>query len=126
MSEHLEEIPMTQDRRRFQRYPASDRALVAEAGGESGLPFHLIDISEGGMAFRYFNTSRLPLDGSHLDIYMETELCVSRLPVKVVSDRPLTGDYFPKRRCGVRFGTLTSAQQIELEQFISRQSRRAM
>ncbi|MEW6290109.1 MAG: PilZ domain-containing protein [Thermodesulfobacteriota bacterium] len=110
---------MAGKRRRHPRFSAHERALVAVSGDDSGLPYHLIDISEGGMAFRYLGETPLSLTGSRMDIYLDECLHVGRLPVTVVADRQLPGkDFIPKRRCSVRFGKLTPAQQLQLQTFI--------
>lgn len=111
------------ERRRQPRFSAHERALVAVSGDDFGLPYHLLDISEGGMAFRYLNQSRLPLTDSQMDIYLEENLQVGRLPVTVVADRQLADGFIPKRRCCVRFGMLTPAQQLQLQAFIRRHSK---
>lgn len=118
MRDAAEKKTAASERRRQPRFPAHERALVAVSGDDFGLPYHLIDISEGGMAFRYLNQSPLPLTDSQMDIYLEENLQVGRLPVTVVADRQLAGGFIAKRRCCVRFGKLTPAQQIQLRAFI--------
>ena len=82
------------------------------------LPCHLIDISEGGLAFRYLDNSPLPLHDSRMDIYLNEELKVSQLPVTVVADRYIEGDFIPKRRCCVCFSNLTPVQRTQIQSFI--------
>lgn len=118
MKEDMESKTLATERRCHPRYSAPERALVAVTGDDFALPYHLIDISEGGMAFRYLNEDPLPLTDSRMDIYFNEDLHVGRLPVRVVADRQLPGDSIPKRRCSMRFGTLTPAQQIQLQAFI--------
>jgi c-di-GMP-binding flagellar brake protein YcgR len=123
MKDDMERKTAATERRRQPRFPAHERALVAVSGDEFALPYHLIEISEGGMAFRYLNQSPLPLTDSQMDIYLDENLQVGRLPVTVVADRQLAGGFIPKRRCCVRFGTLTPAQQLQLQAFIRRHSK---
>ncbi|MCJ7603789.1 MAG: PilZ domain-containing protein [Desulfobulbaceae bacterium] len=111
------------ERRRQPRFSAHERALVAVSGDDFGLPYHLLDISEGGMAFRYLNQNPLPLTDSQMDIYLDANLQVGRLPVTVVDDMQLAGGFIAKRRCCVRFGKLTQAQQLQLQAFIRRHSK---
>jgi len=105
------------DRRLHPRFPARERALVAVSGDDFGLPYNLIDISEGGMAFLYMGNRPLIMNDIRMDIYMDEDLDVGRLPVTVVADRQLPGGVIPKRRCSVRFGQLTTAQQLQLKAF---------
>jgi c-di-GMP-binding flagellar brake protein YcgR len=118
MENALEGKTLETERRRHPRFTARERTLVEVTGDEFGLPYHLVDISEGGMSFRYLNASPLPLTGSQMDIYQDAELYVGRLPVTVVADRQLADDTLPKRHCCVRFEKLTQAQQIQLKVFI--------
>ncbi len=106
------------ERRYHPRFPVQERASATVTGDDIGLPYHLVDISEGGMAFRYLNTTPLPLTNSQMDIYLDEDLYIGRVPVTVVDDRPVAGNSIPTRHCGVRFGTLTPAQQIQIQTFI--------
>jgi len=45
------------ERRSHQRFGAMNRALVVVS--DNGLPFHIIDISLGGLAFRYIGKDQL-------------------------------------------------------------------
>ncbi|MBU4319006.1 MAG: PilZ domain-containing protein [Proteobacteria bacterium] len=118
MKEDIEEKTGIRERRHHPRFPAMDRALVAVAGDEFSLPYHLMDISQGGMAFRYLNKSPMDLTGNRMDLYLEKDLHVGRLPVTVKADLPLPGDVIPRRRCSVAFGEMTPAQEIQLQAFI--------
>ena len=106
------------ERRRYPRFNAPERALVAVNGDDYGLPYHLIDISEGGMAFRYLNENPLAFTDSQMDIYINRDLYVGRLPATVVADFKSAGGLISRRRCCVQFGTLTPAQQTQLQAFI--------
>lgn len=118
MIDAVEKKTLAPERRLHPRFAARERTLVEVSGDEIGLPYHLVDISEGGMAFRYLNASPLPLTGSQMDIYLDEDLYIGRMPVTVVDDRQLAGDFIPERHCCVRFGKLTPAQQIQLQTFI--------
>lgn len=123
MKNAIEKRTLATERRLHPRFSARERASVAVTGDDFGLPYHLIDISEGGMAFSYLNKSPLPLNDSRMDIYLDEELYIGRLPVAVVDDRQLASDFIPTRHCGVRFGKLTPAQQIQLQSFIRCQAK---
>lgn len=107
------------ERRLLPRFSVQNRAFVEVSGDESGLPYHMIDISEGGMAFRYLNLNPLNLTGSQMDIYLDKDLYVGRLPVTVVADQKwMLDDSLSKRHCSVSFGNLTPVQQKQLQAFI--------
>ncbi len=118
MQDAIERKRLVTERRLHPRFSTRERASVAVTGDDFSLPYHLIDISEGGMAFRYLNERPLPLTDSQMDIYLGKELFVGRLPVTVVDDRQLADNFIAKRHCGVRFGKLTPVQQIQLQAFI--------
>lgn len=118
MSANTEPRTLATERRSQPRFQAQERALVAVTRDYFCLPYHLIDVSEGGMAFRYLDEIPLPMTDSQMDIYLDEDLYVGRLPVTVVADQQLADDYIPKRRCSVRFGLLTPAQRLQLQAFI--------
>ncbi|SPD74963.1 putative Type IV pilus assembly PilZ [uncultured Desulfobacterium sp.] len=118
MSRDTEQNTPTTERRLHPRFPALEQALVAVAGDDLSLPYHLINISEGGMAFRYLNEKPLPLADSRMDVYLDRDLYVGRMPIEVMADQLLADSLISERRCGVRFGKLTQAQQLQLEAFI--------
>ncbi len=107
------------ERRLLPRFSVQDRALVEVSGEKSGLPYQMIDISEGGMAFRYMNINPLTLTGSQMDIYLDKDLYVGRLPVTVVADQKwMMDDSLSRRHCSVRFDKLTPVQHTQLQAFI--------
>jgi len=108
-----------QERRLYPRVIAPQRALVAVAGDNLGLPYNMTDISEGGLSFMYLGRNPLSFTDSLVDLYLNEKLQISRLPVMVVGDRELEGYYIPKRRCSLSFGQLTDIQRLALRSFIS-------
>ncbi|OGR01084.1 MAG: hypothetical protein A2511_00475 [Deltaproteobacteria bacterium RIFOXYD12_FULL_50_9] len=118
MNNDLERRALATERRLHPRFSARERALVTLNGNDLGMPYHMIDISEGGMSFRYLNENPLSLTDQKMDLYLEDELYVGRLPVIVIDDRQVGDEFIPKRRCCVRFGKLSQAQQLQLQTFI--------
>jgi c-di-GMP-binding flagellar brake protein YcgR len=89
-----------------------------------------MDISMGGIAFRYMD-SKKPTDESRLDMFLtEGDMCLGQVPIKAVSDYEIpntvlckTVDEIPPscrtmRRCGVQFGDLTQHQRSQLQHYI--------
>lgn len=109
-----------EERRLHPRFKASDRALVAVSGDYSGLPYNLIDISMGGMAFLHLSASLLSQTLRQMDIYLNEDRQICSLPVSVVADHKLADYSRLRRRCSVRFGELTEEQRVQLQGFISR------
>jgi hypothetical protein len=117
------------DQRKRKRYQVPTNSYIF-LGSDDFVLGQIIDISMGGIAFRYMGSEKLP-DESHLDIFLtEDDLCLSKVPFKTVSDYEIpntvlckTADPIPPscrtmRRSGLQFGELTSDQQAQLEYFI--------
>ena len=106
--------------RRHQRFKAQERALVSLPLDSEDLPYHIIDICEGGLSFCYLGkkikTSKIP----PINLYYEYELIVGDLPVKEVSDYQLLDDIVPVRRKSLCFGSLSMEQHNRLSLFIER------
>jgi hypothetical protein len=83
----------------------------------------IIDISEGGLAFRYINTEDKTSGPCELDIFLsDGNFYLNKVPFKNISDVEM--DNVPSlasirtRRSGVQFGELTQSQIFDLEYFI--------
>ncbi len=114
MESRLEYSPI----REKQRFQAVDRALVLIERGPESLPYHIMDISEGGLSFRYLGQKLRRSDIKDLSLYHNHELIVDKLPVKSVSDYRLKDNLVPVRRGSVRFGSLSEEQLLKLKTFI--------
>jgi hypothetical protein len=116
----LENHSSHQPVRRYQRFKAQERALVSLPLDSEDLPYHIIDICEGGLSFRYLGkkikASKIP----PINLYYEYELIVGDLPVKEVSDYQLIDDVVPVRRKSLCFESLSMEQQNRLSLFIER------
>jgi len=104
--------------REKQRFQAVNRALVLIDRGPDSLPFHIMDISEGGLSFRYLGQKLKRNDIKDLSLYHNHELIVDKLPVKSVSDYRLRDNFVPVRRGSVHFATLSAEQLKKLRAFI--------
>ena len=106
--------------RKSQRFNAQERARVFLPLDSRELPYHIIDICEGGLSFRYLGkkikTSKIP----PINLYYEYELIVGDLPVKEVSDYQLLDDTVPVRRKSLCFKSLSIEQRNRLSSFIER------
>lgn len=116
------------EQRKHKRYQVPSGSFVALGTGDAILG-QIIDISMGGLAFRYIDTKELAhADESYLDIFMtEHNLCLIRVPFKTISEYEIANTVVCKmvdgippgcrsmRRGGVEFGELTSEQRAQLE-----------
>ncbi|OIP46641.1 MAG: hypothetical protein AUK28_06965 [Desulfobacterales bacterium CG2_30_60_27] len=108
----------TRERRRNPRFPVSSGLFAVDF--QMG---QIIDISMGGLAFRYVERRQRKPDGEGVGIiFDEEDLCFDRIPVQTVSDVILSHageDKTPTvRRCGVRFLDLSYTQKSLLQNFI--------
>ena len=110
------------ERRKYTRFRAKDGALI-ELRSYRGKLGEIIDISKGGLAFRYIDIGDRPKGSFEVDIFLkEKGFRLEKVPAKTVSDLETT-KYFPysstkTRRQGVQFGDLTRNQISKLEHFI--------
>jgi len=115
------------ERRKYTRFRARDGALI-ELRSYRGKLGEIIDISKGGLAFRYIDIGDRPKGSFEVDIFLkEAGFRLEKVPAKTVSDLKTT-KYFPyssteTRRQGIQFGELTGDQVSKLEQFIKNYTR---
>jgi len=109
-----------QPERMAPRYKAMHRALVLVTQGPEALPYHIIDISEGGLAFRYLGQKLKRSEISKISLYHDFDLVVEDIPVKPVSDYRLRDNLVPVRRGSLCFDSLEPEQQSQLERFIEK------
>jgi hypothetical protein len=116
------------EQRRYKRYEVPTGSFVA-LGPQNSILGQIMDISMGGLAFRYMD-SKKPIDESYLDIFLtERDFCLGKVPVKAVSNYEIDNTvtcklvegvyrYTAMRRSSVQFGELTHHQMSQLEHFI--------
>ena len=116
----MEGQPVYQPIREHQRFKAKQRALVLFPRGEAALPYHIIDISEGGLSFRYLGKKLKRSEIVKINLYHEYDLLVDSLPVETVSDHLLRNNLVPVRRGSILFGALNSEQKGQVASFIQK------
>jgi len=83
----------------------------------------IIDISRGGLAFRYV-ASEARTNGSAVLNILTTDhrFCLEKIPAKIIRDSAMPGEFsfgsITLRHCAVQFGELTPGQKLDLEHFI--------
>ena len=100
------------------RFKALPRALVFFPQDPETLPYHIVDISDSGLSFRYLGESIKYTGIFSVSLYHEYDLVVSDLPVKDVSDIGLSDGHVPVRRGSLCFESLSFEQQNKLVTFI--------
>ena len=106
--------------REHSRLTAKQRALVLLPQREDPLPYHIIDISEGGLSFRYLGKKLKYSEIDKISLYHENELIVDSIPVGAVSDYRLRDNLVPVRRSSICFSALNNEQQRNLGAFIQK------
>jgi c-di-GMP-binding flagellar brake protein YcgR len=110
------------ERRKHKRFQVDNSAFVILGSHYEKLG-RIIDISMGGLAFRYMTAVERP-NASYLAIVLpETNFCLDEVSAKTISDFELP-DKLPAssitvRRCGVQFVNLTDNQKSQIEFFIN-------
>jgi hypothetical protein len=105
---------LTEERRQYPRYPVVTETYVVFNDSETRLG-RVIDISAGGIAFRFVGSGQPRKLGVDLDIFVANrELAVYRLPYRIrslVALADASGQTpAPARRCGVELGLMSSSQ----------------
>ena len=115
------------DRRNFLRVQVEGKADAVLSGPDFSKTVQILDVSKGGVGFRYVN-GRDPLTGEfELDIFWDhVGLYLAKLKIKTVSDEEVPDQFipgaFPIRRCGASFVKPSEDQLTKIEDFLEGQS----
>jgi hypothetical protein len=117
------------ERRKHKRYEVPTGSFVV-VGSHGPILGQIIDISMGGVAFRYMNSGK-PKDESYLDIFLtEGDVSMGKVSFKSVSDFEISNVVLRKlvdpmplsalsmKRSSVQFAPLTPDQISRLEDLI--------
>lgn len=118
---------MPVERRQHKRIQIKSQADAVLFGPTFTKGVQIIDISKGGLAFRYVHGQK-PSNGLfELDILWDhIDFNLIKLKVKTISDYQIPNEFLldviPLRRCGAQFAELTKDQISQLENFIENDS----
>ena len=110
------------EKRLLMRYPATDGIVVAVRPHTKILGY-MIDISLGGLSFRYIESSLDEQPSSELTILQSSpRFCLDRIPYHTVADFEIPAEFSfssirIRRRC-VEFGSLSERQRQAIEDLI--------
>ncbi len=112
----------TIEQRKHKRFRVQYGAFVVFRFNDSKLG-QIIDISRGGLAFRYVANGKQSKGPDQLDIMLaEKDFHIEKLPFKTIFDFEIPSvvafNSLKTRRCGVQFGKFTQNQISQLESFI--------
>ncbi len=112
----------TVERRQDERFQTGKNtyALLRARGSKLG---RVIDISKGGLAFRYVSVGERLKGPLELDLLShQYDYRIDKIPVKIITDLEIANKKAFKstilKRVGVQFGKLTREQKSKLEHFI--------
>ena len=111
------------ERRKHRRFRAQDSVFAApRVGVQERKLWHIIDISMGGLAFRYIPIGDRLDEIYELDILTrDTLFSMEDVPLRSVADLEITDEPPSRhilRRRSVQFGELTTSQRSKLEYLI--------
>jgi hypothetical protein len=118
---------MPVERRQHKRIQIKSQADAVLFGPTFTKGVQIIDISKGGLAFRYVHGQK-PSNGLfEIDILWDhINFNLIKLKVKTISDYQIPNEFLldviPLRRCGAQFAELTKDQISQLENFIENDS----
>ena len=114
---------MPLERRQHKRIQIESQGHAVLFGPTFTKGVQIIDISKGGLAFRYVHGQK-PSNGLfELDILWDhIDFNLIKLKVRTISDYQIPNEFLldviPLRRCGAQFAELTKDQISQLENFI--------
>ena len=113
------------EKRASKRFPAQEGAFAVV--NEERKLGQILDISHGGLSFKYIASGPDPVAGARLDIFFADHGYVSqKVPFVTVSDSEIESNirfsFVSMRRCGVKFTDLNANQISQIDNFIQMQA----
>lgn len=113
---------MEAERREHKRFRSKEGAYAVLSGRVSKMG-QILDISRGGLAFRYIDIGDRPRESCVLDILREENAFrLENITFRIISDLDASKDYpfstIPMRRCGGQLTGLSDRQIHDLEYLI--------
>jgi hypothetical protein len=116
------------ERRKHKRFQAWNGAFVG-LGPYSLKLGQIVNMSMGGLAFRYIGSSKPSKMKTRSKIFVDNGFCLDDVPLETVSDFEAKQKPFASlvmRESGVQFGELTHDQKSQLRYFLSNHTACAM
>jgi hypothetical protein len=115
---------MSEEKRKFKRFKGKEGAFAAFIRPNELINLgQVIDISLGGLCFRYLATSDASTECSGIKIFGSNGrfIHVEKVDCTIIYDQEIPNgswEQLSTRRCGVRFENMTIRQQSMLQDFI--------
>ena len=108
-------------RRKYKRFEAENGAFVAPQAQKRRI-WQILDISRGGLAFRYIPLGEEIMESSELEILTrDTLFSLEKIPYRSIAEGDISEERisnYQLKRHSVQFGDLTDNQILRLEYFI--------
>lgn len=109
--------PISSERRQTTRFRMKGLTQAVIANRESSVG-QVLDLSDKGLSFSHNRQGGWTDQSIHMNI-SSADFSLSNLPAQIISDLPFAGAAAEKRRCSVRFNSLSLLQRDMLEMIIS-------
>jgi hypothetical protein len=114
------------ERRKHERFCVRNGSF-AELSPQFTILGQIMNISTGGLAFRYVASAERSKESSKLSILLtDGSFRLDKIRFQTIWDAPMPREFsfgaITLRQCGVRFGALTHGQQLHLQYFMRRYS----
>lgn len=111
------------ERRRLPRYRLGEGAIAVSANN----PGHIQNISMGGLSFVYLHSEEAGVDGNCVDILDgQNDFFMEGIPCRTVAEKLLINEssfsMIKMVQRSLEFGSLSKAQQVQLEAYIVQHS----
>lgn len=116
------------ERRKHERFAARDDVVAALRSSLERKVGLVMNVSRGGLAFRYIESSEMVAEPFELDLKLgETGVDLKGVPVRLVTDTGMANEFsfslIPLKKCSVQFGQMTCKQTSNLDFFLQYHTR---
>jgi c-di-GMP-binding flagellar brake protein YcgR len=109
------------ERRKHQRYDVPHLAIAVPKKPTSQVA-RIVNISKGGMAVRYLDQEDWLGHAQAIDILVNSNFFMTNIPIVNINDFKVTNQVsfsiVSERQCCLEFGSLSSEQELQLDEFI--------
>jgi c-di-GMP-binding flagellar brake protein YcgR len=111
---------MTDDGKNFTERRTNRRFYVEgfALNSDDSVCAHIVDISRGGMAFRYVEEAAWSSREEESATISGQSFHLENVPLITVSESELNNGLYAIKRCGIKFGNITPDQQYTIENII--------
>ena len=109
------------ERRKSKRYDVPHLAIVVPKKHTSQVA-RIVNISKGGMAVRYLDQDEWLGKADAIDILVNSDFFMTNIPIEKICDFKVSNQVsfsiINERQCCLQFGSLSTDQEVLLDEFI--------